>query len=246
MMKKRVRLLDVSVDLIDQTQGINFIKDCFYSPGKHQILFFDLHTLFKAKHNKNYVKLLQSTDLIIPVSMAIINGIKFLKNEAKELIIPFRFLLNVIHEAVEEKKTIYLYGSRKSILEIAENNLKHSFPGIQIVGRCADYMGSKVEKDVVTAIKKASPSLVLVALQNRKENFWIMRNIHQLPPAVYIGVNNFFEILADSKKMVPENWQRAGLYGFYLFIKKPWRIWRIIPFLYYLFLLMIYKLFGWY
>ena len=246
MLKKRVRLLDVNVDLIDQKQGISFIKDCFYTSGKHLVLFFFLYTLFRARRKKNYIKLLQSTDLIIPVSKAITNGIKFLKNEEKDLIIPFRFLLNAIHEAVEEKKSIYLYGSRKAVLEVAENNLKHSFPGIQIVGRCADYMGSKIEQDVVTAIKKAAPALVLVALQNRKENFWILRNIHQLPPAVYIGVNNFFEILADSKKMVPEKWQRAGLYGFYLFLRKPWRIWRIIPFLYYIFLLLIYKLFGWY
>ena len=69
-------------------------------------------------------------------------------------------------------KSLYLLGGHKKSLMQAERNVRETFPNLAIVGRYVGYYPRSIEPDIVQAIYKASPSLVLLSEGIKEKNLW--------------------------------------------------------------------------
>src|SRR6056297_2846914 len=72
--------------------------------------------------------------------------------------------------------TLYMVGSKPEALQKASGNVRDSFPGLRMVGRYAGYFSQDVEKDVILAIRKASPSVLLAGDGLKGKALWLKRN----------------------------------------------------------------------
>jgi N-acetylglucosaminyldiphosphoundecaprenol N-acetyl-beta-D-mannosaminyltransferase len=121
---------------------------------------------------------------------------------------------------------VYLLGGRKEHLQRTEKNLRASFPRLRVVGRYAGYYASRVEQDIITAIRKAGPRLILVGSGVPGGELWALRHRKQLTPGVSLWVGDCFEVFAGAKRQIPRGAYLAGLESYSGWLLRPWRLLR--------------------
>jgi len=97
-------------------------------------------------------------------------------------------------------RTVYLLGGRKDEVEKAERNLRDSFRGLRLVGRHAGFYPKSQEKNVLLAIKKATPTFLLVGGGLPGRDLWVLRRKKELTPGIYLWVDDCFELFSGKKK----------------------------------------------
>jgi len=241
--KKRVYFLKAPVDVVDEETCFRLIEKMLTGDKNHQISFLNLKGLFRARRNMLYYRSLYESSLILPSSKGIIRGLKFLRGVRAFRYNPFDFIISLLSFAEKNGLSVYLFGARKSDLEKAESNVRTSFPALKIIGRHAGYTDPAVERDVITAIKKSSPSFLLIGRGLREREIWIHRHREDLQRGVSVWVDDCFEIFAGRLHYVEEKVFNAGLESLTGLMKHPWRIFRFFQYLYFNLLLVVYKLF---
>ena len=159
------------------------------------------------------------------------------------LINPFAHTIRILSVIEKLRGSVYLLGARKAVLEVAEENLKGSFHGIRVVGRFFGFFPKTVEGDIVTAIKKSAPSMVLAGSGVPGRDKWILRHRKELNPGISLWAGNCFEIFAGREKQTSRKLHAAGLEVLSGIFRRPWRLAVVFPYLYYLVLLLGYRIF---
>ena len=240
---KRIKVLDVPVDAVDPDMAAQVIADLLDNDLHNQIVFLSLRGLLKSRHDPELARCLRDAALVLPTSLAILRGARFLSTGRLSLFNPFEFIIRLLSVIEKRKGSVYLLGARKSLLETAEENLLGSFHGIRVVGRFNGFFHRGVEGDIVTAIKKSSPSLLLVGTGVAGKERWLLRHKKELNPGISLWAGNCFEVFAGKEKQVSRRLHSMGLGILSGIGRRPWRIAMIFPYFYYLILLLGYKVF---
>ena len=240
---KRIKVLNVPVDSIDPEISGKVIEELLDNGQHNQIVFLSLRGLLRARHDAELMRCLRDAALVLPVSLAIVQGARFLKTGTVSLFNSFEHIIRVLSVVEKSKGSVYMLGSRKEVLEVAEQNLLGSFHGIRVVGRFYGFFPKLVEGDIVTAIKKSSPSVLMVGTGVSGKDKWILRHKKELNPGISLWSGNCFEVFAGREKQVSKRLHAAGLSVLSGIGRKPWRVAAVFPYLYYLILLLGYKVF---
>lgn len=240
---KRIKVLDVPVDCIDPDMTGPVVTRLLESGEHNQIVFLSLRGLLRARHDPELMRCLRDAALILPTSLPIVQGARFLRAGSLSLINTFEHTIRILSVIEKAKGSVYLLGARKAVLEVAEDNLKGSFHGIRVVGRFYGFFPKNVEGNIVTAIKKSAPSMVLVGSGVPGKDRWINRHRKELNPGISLWAGNCFEIFAGHEKQTSRKLHAAGLGVLSGIGRRPWRLAVIFPYLYYLVLLLGYRIF---
>jgi len=240
---KRIKVLDVPVDCVDPDVAVRVVESLLDNGLRNQIVFLSLRALMKARHDPELLRSLRDAALVLPVSLSVVRGARFLKAGHPCLYNSFEYIIRILSVVEKAKGSVYLLGSRKQILEVAEENLLGSFHGIRVVGRFYGYFPRTVEADIVTAIKKASPSLLLVGTGVPGRDKWVLKHKRDLNAGIYLWAGYCFEIFAGKERQVSRKLHAKGLSALSGIRRRPWRAVGIFPYLYYQVLLVGYRLF---
>ncbi len=230
------------MDILPEEDFEDTIRDLIIDKGQHQIVFLSFDGLLKARRNNDFARTVQNAALVIPTSKRIIKAARFLKLPEPVRYMPFNFVIKLLGTLEKYQNTLYLAGMKPSELNVVSANLRDSFPGLRIVGRCAGYFKPHMEKDIILAIKKASPSLLLCGSGIPGRNIWLYKNMKNFNSGLFLWCSECFDIFSGKKARISkENWD-SRIYWTLKALKKPWKIWKVIPYLEYLILLVIEKL----
>jgi N-acetylglucosaminyldiphosphoundecaprenol N-acetyl-beta-D-mannosaminyltransferase len=240
---KRVKVIDVPVDAVDPDMASKAIEELLDNSQANQIVFLSLRGLLRARRDAELMRCLREAALVLPTSLAVVQGARFLGAGRLSLFNPFEFIIRILSVIEKCKGSVYLLGTRKSLLETAEVNLLGSFHGIRVVGRFYGFFPRTMEGDIVTAIKKSSPSLLLLGTGVPGKDRWLLRHKKELNPGLSLWADNCFEVFAGTEKQVSRKLHAMGLGILSGIGRKPWRLALIFPYLWYLILLLGYKIF---
>mgnify|MGYP004447226523 CR=1 FL=1 len=241
-MIQRIDVCGVPVDILRQETLEQEILEILAKPGTKQIMFLSIWNLLKARHNKDYAETLRNADLIIPVSKSIIKGAKFLKRELPVRYNPFEAVISVLSILENHYKTLYLLGGNRKTLMQAESNLHATFPDLHIVGRCVGYFSKNAEADVIQAIYKSQASLVLVSEGIKEKDSWSYHRKNQFSTSIFLYYKESFGIFSSRIQRVnPKTFER-GHEVFVEVLHNPFKIFLLIPFLWYNLVLLWYKI----
>ena len=240
---KRIKVLDVPVDSIDPDMAGAVITRLLENGEHNQIVFLSLRGLLRARRDPEFMRCLRDAALVLPTSLPIVTGAHFLRAGTLSLINPFAHTIRILSVIEKLRGSVYLLGARKAVLEVAEENLKGSFHGIRVVGRFFGFFPKTVEGDIVTAIKKSAPSMVLAGSGVPGRDKWILRHRKELNPGISLWAGNCFEIFAGREKQTSRKLHAAGLEVLSGIFRRPWRLAVVFPYLYYLVLLLGYRIF---
>lgn len=240
----RIKLLGIPVDVCPPEDIESQILEILAKPGTNQIVFLSIWDLLKAKNKKsNFKQCLESADLILPISKSILMGAKFLKLNVPIRYNPFSATISILSIMEQHYKSLYLLGSHKKALMQAEKNIRETFPNLQIVGRYVGYYDKNVENNIVQAIYKSSPSLVLISDGIKEKNLWAYNRRNSFATSIFMYYKDSIGIFSDRIRGVKEETFNKGLEIWVQIFHNPLRIFLIFPFMRYLLLLTWYKIF---
>ena len=94
-----------------------------------------------------------------------------------------------------------MLGGRKQVLLTSEKNIKKTFPHIHVMGRFVGYYPKSMETDIITAIKKTSPSLVLLSDGIKGKHLWSYRKKKQFNQGLFLYYKDAFRIFQSEKRV---------------------------------------------
>jgi N-acetylglucosaminyldiphosphoundecaprenol N-acetyl-beta-D-mannosaminyltransferase len=156
---------------------------------------------------------------------------------------PFDFVVNLLTILEEREFSLYLLGGRRRILQKTEKNIRQTFPRLRIVGRFIGAFKRHEEAGILEAIRKASPSLLLVGKGVRGEEQWIARHTTQLSHGLRLWCSDLYDVFAERKRRPSRKTFDRGMEWIGYCFQNPLRFFRIFPYFYYKMLLLCYKLF---
>ena len=242
MAVQRISLLTVPVDVINPDDLEKEILALTEKPGAKQIVFLSLKDLLFARINSDFMICLQNADLVLPVSKSIISGASFLKLPVPFRYNPFNTIISILSVLDKHYKTLYLLGNHKKSLMQAEQNIHSTFSGLRIVGRHAGYNNKTVEKDVVSAIYKASPAMVLLSNGIKGGSRWVYARRNSFSSSIFLYRKDILDIFSNRKKNVSEKLFSKGLEFLPELTKNPFKLLFIFPYLWYKILLLVYRI----
>lgn len=150
------------------------------------------------------------------------------------------FWLDIIREFHEEK-TFYLCGSTSEVIENTVKKLKQEFPSINIVGYRDGYLKENDKEKLKQSLASLNPDIVFVAQGSPRQEF-LMAELLEVHPALYMGLGGSFDIYGGDKKRAPKIFLDFHLEWLYRLLKEPTRISRQLNLIKFLFLLKMGKL----
>jgi N-acetylglucosaminyldiphosphoundecaprenol N-acetyl-beta-D-mannosaminyltransferase len=242
-LKDRVSFLKVPIDIVEPDQ-LSRLAFLLLSEGKEQnIVLLSVWDLLRARRNAEYRDYVNKAALVVPISKSIVRGIRFLTGKQSVRYMPFDFVLSLLTMLESHEYSSYLLGSKKRILLKIEKNLRETFPGLRIVGRYPGSFRRQEEPIIIEAIRKASPSLLLVGKGVRGGEHWIARNTGRLGKGMRLWCSDLFDVFAERKRHPSRTSFDLGLEWIGYCLQSPIKLFRIFPFMYYNILLLSYKLF---
>ncbi|MBO5137019.1 MAG: WecB/TagA/CpsF family glycosyltransferase [Spirochaetaceae bacterium] len=235
---ERIHLLKVPVDILPPERMEEEILNLLQKAGTKQIILLSVWDLLKARRNDKFGECVRNADLVLPISKSIIRGASFLKLPVPIRYNPFSSIISLLSILESHYKSLYLFGGHKKTLVQAERNVHATFPNIKIIGRYVGYYPKNVETDIISAIYKASPSLVLVGDGVPEKNAWVFQRRNRFSSSTFIYNGDILNIFSKRKKRIPEKTFDKGLEIWSEIFHNPLKIFLFLPFMRYKFLLL--------
>jgi len=242
--KQCVNLLKVPVDIISPEQLGPFIYELLKEEKEYNIVLLSLWDLLRARRSGEYRSYILKASLVIPISKSIVTGIKFLTGKKAYRYMPFDFVISLLTILENREHSCYLLGGKTKVLLKTEKNLRQTFPKLRIVGRFPGSFKKQEEATIIKAIKKASPSLLLVGDGVRGHEYWIPRHNLSLGKGLRLWCSDIFDVFAEKKKHPSRAAFDNGLEWIGYCFQKPYKFLRVFPYMYYKLLLLFHKIFG--
>lgn len=134
------------------------------------------------------------------------------------------FWLDIIARYHHEK-SFYLLGSTQEVIDNTVKKLKEEYPTINILGYRDGFINEEEKKDLISKLQKLKPDVVFVAQGSPRQEF-LMDQLIELHPALYMGLGGSFDIYGGNKKRAPNFFLNFHLEWLYRLIKEPTRFKR--------------------
>jgi N-acetylglucosaminyldiphosphoundecaprenol N-acetyl-beta-D-mannosaminyltransferase len=130
------------------------------------------------------------------------------------------------------------------VIQKAEANIKTTFPGLRVVGRYSGRYPKQVEPAIIEAVRKATPSLLLVGAGTPGRERWIPRNLSRFDSGLYLWCSDLFEVFAKRRRKPSRESFSKGLEWAHYLVRRPWKVYRLFIYLWYQILLLATRLRG--
>jgi exopolysaccharide biosynthesis WecB/TagA/CpsF family protein len=121
---------------------------------------------------------------------------------------------------------IFLFGGRPGVAERARDVLAAASPRHQFVGVRHGYFAPSEADAVAAEIRAGAATLLLVALGNPAQEFWIARNLEATGARLAFGVGALFDFLAGEVSRAPAAIRKARLEWAWRLALEPKRLFR--------------------
>jgi N-acetylglucosaminyldiphosphoundecaprenol N-acetyl-beta-D-mannosaminyltransferase len=155
---------------------------------------------------------------------------------------PFKFVISLLSILEKREYPLFLRGGKSQVLKKAEKNIRATFPGLKIVGRREGKIRRQEEPAVIEAIRKSSPSILLVGKGIRGKELWIARNSSRLNSGFRLWCSDLFDVFAEKKHRPKDAVFEKGLECIGYCLSSPLKFFRVFLFIYYNLLLLANKI----
>ena len=190
------------------------------------------HVATLARHDPDFGATMEKFDLITPDGMPLVWSIN-------TQLPPSEKLTDRVYGPTLMLKTIaatntpnspfrhFLLGGKSNTLEKLTERYSREFSNTTIADSYSPPFGDWPESETESIIEKiriSRANLVWIGLGCPKQEHWIAKNKHRLPPAVYFGIGAAFAFHAGEVKQAPPSLQKLGLEWLFRLITEPRRL----------------------
>lgn len=227
-MRKIIKVLGVPFDDLSMEEAANQIIEAMENGEKKIVCTVNPEIIMKAREDLELMEILKSADMVTADGIGVIWAAKFLGTPLKERIAGYDLCQNIMARIKDTGHTIYFFGAAPGTAEEAAKKMAKEHKGLTVVGTRNGYFTEKDEREIVSAIRIASPDLLLVGLGAPKQEKWIYENFNNTNAKVSIGVGGSFDVMSGNINRAPMIFRRLNLEWFYRLISDPKRAFRML------------------
>lgn len=207
---------------------LNDIEEIVSSEGCVHIVSGNPEVLYQGLFEKPlYENFTSKRSLIIPDGVGVIFSAKVKGLKVKEKIAGIEVMQDIISYCNRKNKSIYLLGSKDSIVRKCKINIEATYKDINVVGYKDGYFDLDNCDDVIEDINKCNPDVLFVAMGCPRQERFIIKHMDKLHCKLFMGVGGSFDILAGELKRAPKWMITFGIEWLYRILKEPFRIKRM-------------------
>ena len=227
-MKDKVNILGVWVDMVNIPRAVDKIMQFFDDDGLHKVYTPNSEIIMAAYKDDNFRDILNDAELLTADGIGVVYASKILGKPITERAAGYDILCEVLERIKGTSRSVFLFGGKPGVAELAEEKLKERFPGIVIAGTRNGYFKPEEEEDIVSQINSSGAELLLVCLGAPKQELWINKYKDKLNVKVAVGVGGSRDVFAGTALRAPDFYCKHGLEWFYRLMKQPSRAGRML------------------
>ncbi len=191
------------------------------------------HVAALSRHDPEFGATMRHFDLITPDGMPLVWSLNSqLPNNEKltdRVYGPTLMLETIKSTQGKPEFRHYLLGGKQSTLDKLAAKFSAEFPTATIAGSHSppfcEWPPDETQS-IIQKIRDSRANLIWVGLGCPKQEHWIARNKHLLPPAIYFGIGAAFAFHAGEVKQAPSIFQKTGLEWAYRLAMEPRRLFK--------------------
>ncbi len=250
----KVNILGVEIDDLGMGEAVALALENLQAGRRTFIATPNPEMLVLAHKDREFGRVLNSTDIKIPDGAGLAIGAKITGQELKNRVTGTDLMEKLCGLAAERGYKVYLLGAQNGVAREAAKQLNTKFVQLKIAG--AEYGGGMPvrresgchipeaerrygdgprggdewdNKVIIEHINAVAPDMLFVALGHGKQERWIAENLQKLPSVkLAMGVGGAFDFFAARAKRAPQWMRTAGLEWLWRLIKEPKRYKRIV------------------
>lgn len=228
--KDTVKVLGVKFNKLNREKAIQRFTSFMIGDDDETKMIFtpNAELVMRAQEDEEFMSILNKGDLVIPDGIGIIIASKIHHLELEERIPGIEFMGQMLTYANRSQLSIFLFGGKDGVADLAAEKIKASYPNLKIVGTQSGYYDEKDELKILDRINEVKPDMLFVALGAPKQEKWIYKHHKLLNVKVAMGVGGSLDVMSGQVKRAPVFFQKIGLEWFYRFLKEPTRFGRIL------------------
>lgn len=182
-------------------------------------------TFMISEKNEDVRKmLLDKETVMVPDGIGVLKAGKKIGYNIKERITGIDIANELLKFGNEQKKSIYLFGSKQEVIDSMKIVIKEQYPNLKLVGTSNGYVTDKDK--VFDEIVKLEPDIVLVALGIPLQEMLIYKHLNRFKKGIFVGVGGSFDVMSGMKKRAPKIFIKLNLEWLYRIMKEPKRLKR--------------------
>ncbi|MGC2184094.1 MAG: WecB/TagA/CpsF family glycosyltransferase [Terriglobales bacterium] len=225
----RANVLGVGVHALDLDRAARLVLEAVDARHKGYVCVTGVHGVTQARRDPKFRRVLESAMLVVPDGMPTVWVGRWQGHRQMERVFGPDLLLEVCRRSVATGRTHFLYGGKPGVVEDLEYNLRHWFPGIQIVGTFTPPfrdLSTSESSRLQQQFAKVPPDIVWVGLSTPKQERFMAEYLPYLDCKVMLGIGAAFDLHTGRLKDAPAWAKRAGLQWFHRFCQEPSRLWK--------------------
>jgi N-acetylglucosaminyldiphosphoundecaprenol N-acetyl-beta-D-mannosaminyltransferase len=231
----RIPVIGLPVAVTNYSGAVGWILEkALLADKAYAVEAANTHVAALARHDSSFGETMRAFDLITPDGMPLVWSINTQLPRSEKLIDRVygpTLMLKTISATnqADSPHRHFLLGGKSSTLATLTDRFSKEFPNTSIAGTYSPPFGEWPEHETESIIEKIRTSranLVWVGLGCPKQEHWIAKNKHRLPPAVYFGIGAAFAFHAGETKQAPRFLQNIGLEWLYRLATEPRRLFK--------------------
>lgn len=224
----KINILGVNVCVTNlQETLINIIGNINELKGKY-ICVSNVHTIVMSYDDEHYKNIQNSSFMVLPDGkpLSLVSRLRGYSNAER---VTGPDLMDQIFN-IQGSNTYkhFFYGSTNETLDALKNELKASYPPLEISGMYSPpfrELTREEDKEIIEKINKLNPDFVWVGLGAPKQELWMYNHLDKIN-GLMIGVGAGFDYFAKNIKRAPRWMQKFSLEWLYRLIQDPKRLWK--------------------
>lgn len=230
-MPERVKcnVLGVLVDAVDRGAAVDAIIDAARRRRGMSVSALAVHGVMTGVLDPEHRYRLNHLDLVVPDGQPVRWALNALHGaRLRDRVYGPVLMLSVCEQAARENLSVYLYGSRASVLDTLSRRLVQRFPGLTVAGMRASRfrpLTTAEKQEVVDEIRRSGAAITFVGLGCPRQEVWAYEYRDALAMPI-LAVGAAFDFNAGLLPQAPPRLQALGLEWAFRLLKEPSRLWR--------------------
>jgi len=192
------------------------------------IMPIDPYIFFYLRWNKKFRKVAQESFINLPAALGLRFIGKLFKVNIAEITPTVNYTMNIIRLAQAKELSIFIIGSSPDILEKLHVNFLRSFPKLRITGKHHGQLSGESKKNVIEALRKTDPHVIIISMGFAKEMRWIKEYKKELKNCLLINLNGSLDFMAGKKKRAPDFIEERHLAWLWNTVNRPYKLYKVL------------------
>ncbi len=225
---EKKRILNTQITTGSYSDFVDHVFQLAAQKYSSYVCFSNVHMLIEAYKDEDFNQIVSQSDMSTPDGVPLRIAMRILYGIPQERIAGMDAFPDLLKEAAQRKKSVFLYGSTQPVLDAIEERVSKELPDLHIAGMHSPpfrKLTEEEEQEIIHTINESGADLIFVALGCPKQERWAAAHQGKIK-GCFLAVGAAFAVYAGLQDRAPKWMQDLSLEWFHRLIQEPRRLWK--------------------